>query len=84
MLIGDSNGHITCNSGTGVAVILYNHVIHYNVIVCVLQGAMSEETRQKLSLVDLTGPPERPYSIPIPKDGTVYDYKFIKEVSVNW
>ena len=41
---------------------------------------MSEETRQKLNLVDLTGPPARPYSIPIPKDGAVYDYKFIKEV----
>ena len=42
---------------------------------------MTEETRQKLNLVDLTAPPDRPYSIPIPKDGTIYDYKFIKEVS---
>ena len=41
---------------------------------------MAEETRQKLSLLSLTEAPKRPYNVLIPKDGSIYDYRFIKEV----
>ena len=43
-----------------------------------LQGGMSEETRSKLSLLDLVDPPMKSYSVPWPKDGLIYDYRFIK------
>ena len=44
---------------------------------------MAEETRQKLSLVNLTEAPKRPYNVLIPKDGSIYDYRFVKEVKNN-
>ncbi len=44
---------------------------------------MSEETRQKLSLQDLVEGPTRPYHVPIPRDGLVFGYRFIKEVGNN-
>lgn len=47
---------------------------------CTLQGAMTEETRQKLALLELTEAPSKAYTTPIPKDGLIYDYRFIKEV----
>ena len=45
-----------------------------------VQGGMQEETRQKLGLMNLTDPPVKPYTVPVPKKGTLYDYRFIKEV----
>ena len=45
---------------------------------------MTEETRQKLSLVNLTEAPKRPYNVPVPKEGTVYDYRFVKEGMGRW
>ena len=44
------------------------------------QGGLSEDTRSKLALLSLTEPPKKPYITPMPKDGTIYDYKFVKEV----
>lgn len=49
-----------------------------------MEGAMAEETRQKLSLVSLTEAPKRPYSVLIPKDGSIYDYRFVKEGMGRW
>ena len=40
---------------------------------------MGEDTRSFLNLIEATQEPRRPYITPIPKDGTVYDYRFIKE-----
>ena len=45
---------------------------------------MTEETRAKLSLIDLIDPPRKPYNIPIPKDGNIYDYRFVKEGAGKW
>lgn len=45
-----------------------------------MQGGMTEETRQKFSMLNLVDPPMKPYSIPFPKEGLIYDYRFIKEV----
>ena len=43
---------------------------------------MTEETRVKLSLPELVEPPMKPYMNPFPPKGRVYDYKFVKEVSI--
>ena len=48
------------------------------------QGAMTDETRTNLGLVDLTEAPTRPYTVPIPKDGLVYHYQFAKEGVGKW
>ena len=45
---------------------------------------MTEETRQKFSLMDLTSAPIKPYSVPFPKEGTIYHYWLIKEEMGRW
>lgn len=45
---------------------------------------MSEETRVKLSLQNLVEPPDKPYTVPIPKDGNIYQYNFIKDGIGKW
>ncbi|XP_013383060.1 dynein heavy chain 7, axonemal-like [Lingula anatina] len=49
-----------------------------------LQGGMQEETRAKLSLINLVDPPMKPYMVDFPKEGTIYDYKFLKEGNGKW
>ena len=39
---------------------------------------MSEDTRVNLGLVSLTDPPLRPYAVPFPPAGTVYDYQLVR------
>lgn len=39
---------------------------------------MTEETRSKLSLINLVEAPMKSYSSPIPKDGLIYDYRIVK------
>lgn len=41
---------------------------------------MTEETRTKLNLLELTAGPNKPYITPLPKEGSIYDYKFVKQV----
>ena len=41
---------------------------------------MSEDTRIKLSMTDLVSPPVKPYTVPIPDESNVYNYRFVKEV----
>lgn len=45
---------------------------------------MTEETRIKLSLPELVEPPEKPYLNPFPPKGRCYDYKFVKEVILEF
>lgn len=45
---------------------------------------MTEETRIKLSLPELVEPPEKPYLNPFPPKGRCYDYKFVKEVLLEF
>ena len=40
---------------------------------------MTEETRSYVNMVELVNPPRRSYITPIPKDGLIYDYKFVKD-----
>ncbi|OAF70778.1 Axonemal beta dynein heavy chain 3 [Intoshia linei] len=49
-----------------------------------IQGAMSEETRQRLTLDELVGPPSKPYNGLIPVRGLVYDYYFVLENPAKW
>ncbi|KAK3803952.1 hypothetical protein RRG08_059815 [Elysia crispata] len=44
-----------------------------------IAGGMTEQTRQSLNLVKAVRPPENPYLLPFPKNGSVYDYEFVKE-----
>ena len=48
------------------------------------QGGMTEETRSKLSLMNLVDPPIKPYSVLIPKDEPIYNFKFVKEGMGRW
>ena len=43
---------------------------------------MVEETRRKLGLIESVEPPMKPYLNPFPPKGSVFDYMFIKEVSI--
>ena len=45
---------------------------------------MSEDTRTKLCLVNLTEAPQKAYNIPMPKDSTIYSYYFVKEGIGCW
>lgn len=44
---------------------------------------MSEETRRSMSFPDLVQPPQTPYACPIPDSGSVYNYRFLKEVGFD-
>ena len=45
---------------------------------------MTEETRSKLSLMNLTDAPKKAYTVPIPKDGLIYDYRLLREGTGKW
>jgi len=45
---------------------------------------LSEETRQKFGIVDFVDPPSKPYMSVQPKEGTVYDYRFVQEENGRW
>lgn len=45
---------------------------------------MTEETRTNLGLVSLTEAPLRPYTTPVPNEGHVYHYQFVKEGLGKW
>ncbi|XP_030642423.1 dynein heavy chain 7, axonemal [Chanos chanos] len=49
-----------------------------------LAGALSEETRAKHDILDHVEPPSKPLTVPLPTEGTLYGYRFIKEGPGRW
>ncbi|XP_006814570.1 dynein axonemal heavy chain 7-like [Saccoglossus kowalevskii] len=50
----------------------------------IMEGGLSEETRAKFHILELVDPPLKNLSMPIPKGGSVFDYRFVKEGSGQW
>lgn len=46
----------------------------------VLNGSLSEETRACHGILATVEAPAKQLTVPLPTDGTVYQYRFIKEV----
>lgn len=44
---------------------------------------MSEETRIMVGMTELVEPPMKPFLNPFPAKGLIYEYKFIKDVSMG-
>ncbi|XP_071822297.1 dynein axonemal heavy chain 7-like isoform X1 [Apostichopus japonicus] len=49
-----------------------------------LAGGLSEESRNKYHIIETVDPPIRPFTLPFPKEGSVFDYRFIKEGTGSW
>ncbi|XP_018647924.1 putative dynein heavy chain [Schistosoma mansoni] len=49
-----------------------------------MNGGMMEETRQRLALIELVPPPMEDYKCPFPIKKTVYDYKLVMKIPINW
>ncbi|XP_041928965.1 dynein heavy chain 7, axonemal isoform X2 [Alosa sapidissima] len=49
-----------------------------------LTGSLSEETRTLHGLLDAVEPPAKQLTIPLPEEGTLYQYHFIKEGTGRW
>ncbi|XP_075466156.1 dynein axonemal heavy chain 7 [Ascaphus truei] len=50
----------------------------------IIEGPLSEESRTRFKILHPVDPPEKPFTVPIPKEYTVYDYKFIKQDVGRW
>ncbi|XP_069839698.1 dynein axonemal heavy chain 7 isoform X1 [Dendropsophus ebraccatus] len=50
----------------------------------IIEGPLSEETRTRFKILHPVDPPEKPFTAPIPKENTVYDYRFVKEGVGRW
>uniref|UniRef100_A0A3B4DBH6 Dynein axonemal heavy chain 7 n=1 Tax=Pygocentrus nattereri TaxID=42514 RepID=A0A3B4DBH6_PYGNA len=50
----------------------------------VLTGALSEETRERHGILEHVEPPTKQLTVPLPTEGTMYQYRFIKEGPGRW
>ncbi|XP_041119882.1 dynein heavy chain 7, axonemal isoform X1 [Polyodon spathula] len=50
----------------------------------ILEGPLSEETKMRYNILHHVEPPAKQLTVPVPKEGTIYEYKFIKEGSGRW
>ncbi|XP_066544073.1 dynein axonemal heavy chain 7 isoform X2 [Amia ocellicauda] len=50
----------------------------------VLDGPLSEETRTLFGILQHVEPPAKLLTVPLPADGTLYEYRFIKEGPGRW
>ena len=48
----------------------------------IVAAGLSEETRTKFKILTFVDPPKKPFTTPFPKEGIVYDYRFVKEVGI--
>ncbi|CAB1328328.1 unnamed protein product, partial [Coregonus sp. 'balchen'] len=49
-----------------------------------LEGALSEETRARHGILEHVEPPAKQLTVPLPTEGTLYEYRFIKEGPGSW
>lgn len=45
-----------------------------------LAGGLSEETRTRYGILEHVEPPTKQLTVPLPTEGTLYEYRFLKEV----
>ncbi|XP_069052852.1 dynein axonemal heavy chain 7 isoform X2 [Lepisosteus oculatus] len=50
----------------------------------VLEGPLSEETRTRFGILEHVEPPAKPLTVSLPTEGTLYEYKFIKQGVGRW
>ncbi|XP_031440303.1 dynein axonemal heavy chain 7 [Clupea harengus] len=49
-----------------------------------LTGGLSEETRTRHGLLEVVEPPAKQLTVPLPEEGTLYQYRFVKEGPGRW
>ncbi|XP_064167524.1 dynein axonemal heavy chain 7 [Anguilla rostrata] len=49
-----------------------------------LNGPLSIETRTRYTILEHVDPPDKPLTVPLPEEGTLYEYRFIKEGPGRW
>ena len=45
----------------------------------IMDGPLSEETKNEYAIIDPVGPPSKSFSAPIPRSADVFSWRFVKE-----